>query len=195
VCLRTGRARPAIEPRMTYDGDETPAVLIFIASALLDAVSHGGACTRCERHWRNCIASSGSMPAREPRPLVELHDLCGNDAAAELKATCGAPVADRRIARMHGAGARAALPISCGAAALLPALRPLWTHNDLHASTCCGAMRERSRRGIITWAADRTNAVHDLAHAIERNVWMAGAGRKFFVREEVPVHFSHCARC
>ena len=56
----------------------------------------------------------------------------------------------------------------------LPYLRPLWTHNDFHASnltwsTAAGADAEVA--GILDFGlADRTNAVHDLATAIERNI-------------------------
>ena len=61
---------------------------------------------------------------------------------------------------------------------LLPALPPLWTHNDLHASNLLwsDASDDAQATAIIDFGlADRTNAVHDLAHAIERNIveWLA----------------------
>jgi Ser/Thr protein kinase RdoA (MazF antagonist) len=52
-------------------------------------------------------------------------------------------------------------------------LTPLWTHNDFHASNLTWSGSESSARvmGIIDFGlADRTNAVHDLATAIERNI-------------------------
>ena len=56
-------------------------------------------------------------------------------------------------------------------------LRPLWTHNDFHASNLTwnvsgsGDGEAVEVAGIIDFGlADRTNAVHDLATAIERNV-------------------------
>lgn len=52
-------------------------------------------------------------------------------------------------------------------------LRPLWTHNDFHASnlTWSGGGGDGEVLGIIDFGlADRTNAVHDLATAIERNI-------------------------
>jgi Ser/Thr protein kinase RdoA (MazF antagonist) len=56
----------------------------------------------------------------------------------------------------------------------LPHLPPLWTHNDFHASnlTWNGPGSEDGEvLGIIDFGlADRTNAVHDLATAIERNI-------------------------
>lgn len=61
---------------------------------------------------------------------------------------------------------------------LLPLLAPLWTHNDWHPSNLLwsngGAHAQVA--GVIDFGlADRTNAVHDLAHAIERSVidWLA----------------------
>jgi len=52
-------------------------------------------------------------------------------------------------------------------------LTPLWTHNDFHASNLMwsGDGEDAEVTGIIDFGlADRTNAVHDLATAIERNV-------------------------
>jgi Ser/Thr protein kinase RdoA (MazF antagonist) len=52
-------------------------------------------------------------------------------------------------------------------------LKPLWTHNDFHASNLMwnGDGEDAEITGIIDFGlADRTNAMHDLATAIERNV-------------------------
>lgn len=54
----------------------------------------------------------------------------------------------------------------------LPIFRPLWTHNDFHASNLfwSDASPEAEVTGIIdVGLADRTTALHDLATAIERN--------------------------
>jgi Ser/Thr protein kinase RdoA (MazF antagonist) len=73
-------------------------------------------------------------------------------------------------------------PFHAELAPLLPALDPLWTHNDLHASNLfwsdAGPKSDVTARAtaIIDFGlADRTNAVHDIAHAIERNIveWLA----------------------
>jgi len=61
---------------------------------------------------------------------------------------------------------------------LLPSLPPVWTHNDWHASNLMWSDGGANARvvGVIDFGlADRTNAVHDLAHAIERNIvdWLA----------------------
>ena len=73
------------------------------------------------------------------------------------------------------------LPFTPSLAPLLPALAPLWTHNDLHASNLfwsdAGPSESHAHAtAIIDFGlADRTNAVHDIAHAIERNIveWLA----------------------
>jgi len=64
-------------------------------------------------------------------------------------------------------------PFHAGLKPLLPALRPLWTHNDLHASNLLWSDAGDNARAVTVidfGLADRTNAVHDLAHAIERNI-------------------------
>ena len=56
---------------------------------------------------------------------------------------------------------------------LLPGLKPLWTHNDPHASNFLWSDASDNARavGVIDFGlADRTNAVHDLAQSIERNI-------------------------
>jgi Ser/Thr protein kinase RdoA (MazF antagonist) len=78
---------------------------------------------------------------------------------------------------------------------LLPSLDPLWTHNDLHASNLFWSDSSSTAHAtsVIDFGlADRTNAVHDLAHAIERNIieWLVlmndpPAG------DRVPVHLNH----
>ena len=52
-------------------------------------------------------------------------------------------------------------------------LEPLWTHNDFHASNLTWSETGPNAQvcGIIDFGlADRTNAVHDLATAVERNI-------------------------
>jgi Ser/Thr protein kinase RdoA (MazF antagonist) len=59
----------------------------------------------------------------------------------------------------------------------LRALPPLWTHNDLHASNILWTDDPNPRAAAIIdfGLADRTNAAHDLAQTIERNIvdWLA----------------------
>lgn len=78
---------------------------------------------------------------------------------------------------------------------LLPALKPLWTHNDLHASNLFWTNTGQDARAtaVIDFGlTDRTNAVHDLALALERNVveWL-DLVRDPAHLEDVPVHLDH----
>ena len=78
---------------------------------------------------------------------------------------------------------------------LLPVLAPLWTHNDLHGSNILwsDAGDNAQARTVIDFGlADRTNAVHDLAHAIERNIveWLVLVASPAHP-EAVPVHLDH----
>jgi Ser/Thr protein kinase RdoA (MazF antagonist) len=78
---------------------------------------------------------------------------------------------------------------------LLPALKPLWTHNDWHASNLLWSDASDAARAVAVidfGLADRTNAVHDLAQTIERNIveWLdliEDSARK----EGVRVHIDH----
>ena len=78
---------------------------------------------------------------------------------------------------------------------LLPSLAPLWTHNDLHASNLFWSDATTTARAasVIDFGlADRTNAVHDLAHAIERNIieWLVLMNDPT-AGECVPIHLDH----
>jgi len=78
---------------------------------------------------------------------------------------------------------------------LLPALAPLWTHNDWHASNLLWSDPGANANPVAVidfGLADRTNAVHDLAHAIERNIvdWLALVNDPGHP-ENVAVHYDH----
>ena len=78
---------------------------------------------------------------------------------------------------------------------LLPRLTPLWTHNDMHASNLLWSDPGADAEAIAVidfGLSDRTNAVHDLAQAIERSVigWLALVDRPD-QPEDVRVHYDH----
>jgi len=78
---------------------------------------------------------------------------------------------------------------------LLPSLAPLWTHNDWHPSNLLWSDAGANARAIAVidfGLADRTNAVHDLAHAIERSIvdWLALVNDPAHP-EHVSVHYDH----
>ena len=78
---------------------------------------------------------------------------------------------------------------------LLPQLEPLWAHNDLHASNLFWSDHSDTARAtaVIDFGlADRTNAIYDIALAIERNIveWLALKPENED-ENEVPVHYEH----
>jgi Ser/Thr protein kinase RdoA (MazF antagonist) len=87
------------------------------------------------------------------------------------------------------------LPFHEELAPLLPQLKPLWTHNDLHGSNLFWSGRgpRATATAVIDFGlCDRTNAVHDLAHAIERSVveWLTLVNASA-ISADVPVHMDH----
>ncbi len=77
----------------------------------------------------------------------------------------------------------------------LSTLQPLWTHNDLHPSNLfwSDASEQSHATAVIDFGlSDRTNAIHDLAHAIERSIveWLALVQRPDDP-ERVPIHLDH----
>jgi Ser/Thr protein kinase RdoA (MazF antagonist) len=86
-------------------------------------------------------------------------------------------------------------PFDAELRSLLSALAPIWTHNDGHASNFfwSDAGRGSDVTAVIDFGlCDRTNAVHDIAHAIERGIveWLALVNDPAHP-ERVPVHFEH----
>lgn len=78
---------------------------------------------------------------------------------------------------------------------LLPSLAPLWSHNDLHASNLFWSdtgPHAHATSVIDFGLSDRTNAIHDLAQAIERNIvgWLTLMNDPEF-GDQVPVHLDH----
>ncbi len=174
---------------------------------------------RCAQHAeaageamaRTHAAAEGfDAPRRKTQPLVASFTIFSapNPAAAMEKYLTARPALATN-ARVWACAAQALellSPFHAQLAPLLEELAPLWTHNDLHASNllwsnagCTSsdmtAQSDSGRRvtAIIDFGlADRTSAVHDLAHAIERNIveWLALVAKPS-APDEVPVHFDH----
>ena len=144
-------------------------------------------------------AGGFSAPRRKPRPLVAGFTIFATENPnAELDRYLAARLALAEDADARSGGTQALellAPFHAQLLPLLPALPPLWTHNDLHASNLLwsDAGPDARATAIIDFGlADRTNAVHDLAQAIERNIveWLAlveDSARP----EDVPVHLDH----
>lgn len=160
--------------------------------AAAHAFSAGQALARFHR-----AAQDFAAPARKPRPLVASFTIFAArdpfEAMAHFLGRCRS-LASHKGARVCAAEAIDILtPFHAELAPLVPALQPLWTHNDLHASNLFWGDRSSDARvtAIIDFGlADRTNAVHDLAHAIERNIveWLALVQD---TKQPLAVHLDH----
>ena len=146
------------------------------------------------------LAARGyDAPARSGRHLVAGFTIFADpDPRAELNRYVNARPALRSYLTKSACAGQAMdllAPFHAELLPLLSALAPLWTHNDLHGSnlfwTDCGPAAQAS--AVIDFGlCDRTNAVHDLAHAIERNIveWLVLVNDPVHP-EKVPVHVDH----
>jgi Ser/Thr protein kinase RdoA (MazF antagonist) len=158
------------------------------------ARSAGAALARLHR-----AAHGFGAPPRKPRPLVASFSIfAATDPDDGLRHYLALrPIlADHPHVRKCAEQALELLaPFHAELHPLLPALDPLWTHNDLHASNAfwSAAGAEAEVTALIDFGlSDRTNAVHDLAQAIERNIieWL------FLVEDptqpdRLAVHYDH----
>jgi Ser/Thr protein kinase RdoA (MazF antagonist) len=186
----------------TYEVHEAPAGVDIYEDALswtpfrsiAHARSAGEALARL-----HLVAQGFDAPRRKTQPLVAGFTIfAADDPGAAMERYLAA-----RPALAHAAVTRASCdeslellaPYHAELLPLLPALKPLWTHNDLHASNLLwsDAGDDAQAVAIIDFGlADRTNAMHDLAQAIERNIveWlelMQDSTRG----EDVRVHIDH----
>jgi Ser/Thr protein kinase RdoA (MazF antagonist) len=186
----------------TYEVHEAPAGADIYRDALswtpfqtaAHARSAGQALARLHR------ASMGfASPRRKPRPMVAGFTIfAAREPGAELECYLAArpALAQESAVRADCEEALELLaPFHGQLLPLLHALKPLWTHNDLHASNLLwsGDGPDARATAIIDFGlADRTNAVHDLAQAIERNIveWLALIEDPAHP-EDVPVHLDH----
>lgn len=123
-------------------------------------------------------ASRGfDAPLRKTQPLVASFTIfAADDASSAMKHYMAArpALADDAVAREGCEEALELLaPFHAQLRPLLSTLRPLWTHNDPHASNFLWSDACDNARAVAVidfGLADRTNAVYDLAQAIERNI-------------------------
>jgi len=140
-----------------------------------------------------------SASRRKVQPLVASFTIfAGSDPAREMSGYLNARPSLAASPTVRACSEQALELLSPFHEELMPhlsALLPLWTHNDLHASNLLWNGTESNARtaAIIDFGlADCTNAVHDIAHAIERNIveWLALVADPEHP-DEVPVHLDH----
>lgn len=144
-------------------------------------------------------AEDFNAPRRKPQPLVASFTIfsSANPASAMDDYLAARPslASHRELRECTREALDLLAPFHAELAPLLPHLTPLWTHNDLHSSNLfwSDASDTAHATAVIDFGlADLTNAVHDIAHAIERNVveWLVlvqGPANP----ELVPIHFDH----
>jgi Ser/Thr protein kinase RdoA (MazF antagonist) len=186
----------------TYEVHEAPAGVDIYEDALswtpFLCLAHAYAAGRALGKLHRA-AESYTAPPRPPRPLIASFTIF---AAADPSAGL------RRYLQAHPALLLDALTQRCSQEALallspfharlqplLPLLAPLWTHNDLHGSNILwsAAGDHAEAAAIIDFGlADRTYAVHDLAHTIERNIveWLEIDADSARI-DNVPIHIDH----
>ncbi len=186
----------------TYEVHEAPAGVDLYEKSLswtpFQTIAHARAAGQALAKLHN--ASEGYDAAqRDSRPLVACFTIFASPEPSRVLTRYleARPALDCNAAvRAHAQEATELLaPFHQELQPLLAALAPLWTHNDLHASNLLwsDAGADAEVTAVIDFGlADRTNVVHDLAHAIERNIveWLVlveDPARP----ERVPVHFDH----
>jgi len=186
----------------TYEVHETPAGVDLYEDALSWTPfrsaqhAHSAGQTLARLHE---AAGKFSSPARKSRPLIASFTIfSGADPFNAMENYLNARPAlavDAATRRDCEQALDLLAPFHAELRPLLPALAPLWTHNDLHASNLFWSDAGAEARAVATidfGLADRTNAVHDMAHAIERNIveWLALTPGQAH-RDDAPVHLEH----
>jgi Ser/Thr protein kinase RdoA (MazF antagonist) len=201
--LAAAAGETAISDReWTYEVHETPEGIDLYEDAIswtpFRSVQH--AQTAGKALARLHLAARGfSASPRKPRPLVASFSIfAATDPGAAMKSYLEARPAlsaDEQTRHACDTALELLIPFHTELSHHLPALTPLWTHNDLHASNLfwSDASDHAQATAIIDFGlADRTNAVHDLAHSIERNIveWLTLVNDPSRP-DAVAVHFDH----
>jgi Ser/Thr protein kinase RdoA (MazF antagonist) len=201
--LATEDDETAIEiEEWTYEAHAVPEGVDLYGDALSWTPFRSGAHARSAGRalaQLHCAAQGFDAPNRKPRSLVASFTIfAARDAEMEMDRYLDARpllAADGLTLKCCGEALELLRPYHAELLPLLPSLPALWTHNDLHASNLFWSDSGSDARATATidfGLADRTNSVHDLAHAIERNIveWLALVQNPERP-EDVPVHLGH----
>jgi Ser/Thr protein kinase RdoA (MazF antagonist) len=186
----------------TYEVHEVPAGLDLYEDALswtpFRSVQHARSAGEMLARL-HIAAESYDVPTRTRRPLVASFTVFASDdplqAFESYVSARPALHQDEQTRRDFEEAVSLLLPFHEELKPLLTQLQPLWTHNDLHASNLfwSNTSAQASATSVIDFGlADRTNAVYDLAQAIERNMvdWLV-LMRDDNRGENVGVHLDH----
>jgi Ser/Thr protein kinase RdoA (MazF antagonist) len=186
----------------TYEVHDLPTGIDLYKDAIswtpFQSAEHARSAGKFLAHM-HLAAASYVAPPRKIQPLVAGFTIFASSSPAvaldQYLAARPALTHDHQTHRDSEQALNLLAPFQAELKPLLPLLPPLWTHNDLHASNLFWsdpAANARATSAIDFGLADRTNVVHDLAHAIERNIieWL------FLMKDptsgdQVPVHLDH----
>lgn len=146
------------------------------------------------------LAAEGfNAPRRKPQPLVASFTIFAEqDARTALEGYLAERPALGSSRKVRECCEQALLllePFHAQLRPLLPALGSLWTHNDLHCSNLLWSDVSDAAQATAIFdfgLADQTNAVHDIANAIERNMvdWLQLVADPAHP-DDVAVQFNH----
>jgi Ser/Thr protein kinase RdoA (MazF antagonist) len=201
--LATSSGNTAVETReWTYEVHAIPAGVDLYEDAIswtpFRSVDHARSAGEMLAGL-HVAAADYKAAARKPRPLVSSFTIfASDDPAKKLREYLAArPQLNQDLAAQRDCEEALDLlaPFQNELEPLLPSLPALWTHNDLHASNLFwsdASLHSRATSVIDFGLSDRTNAIYDLAQAIERNIvgWLV-LMRDPESGEEVPVHLEH----
>jgi Ser/Thr protein kinase RdoA (MazF antagonist) len=186
----------------TYEIHEVPAGIDVYEEALSWTPFRSAAHARSagETLARLHLASQGyDAPRRKPRPLVASFTIFAdenpNAGMRDYLAARSALAEDATTRQSCNHALELLAPFHAELSPFLPELDPLWTHNDLHASNLMWSDASDNAQAVAVidfGLADRTNAVHDVAQAIERNIveWL-DLTPQFTQQADVRVHLDH----
>jgi Ser/Thr protein kinase RdoA (MazF antagonist) len=201
--LATAEGETAIESgQWSYEVHEVPNGVDLYADALswtpFFSTSHAYSAGQAQAQLH--LAAQGfNAPRRAPRPLVAGFTIfaAANPTAEAARYLAARPAlaGDPDARRGCDEALELLAPFHAALLPLLPALPSLWTHNDLHASNLLWSDAGHNAQAVALidfGLADRTNAVHDLAQAIERNIveWLELPADSDQTKN-VPVHLDH----
>lgn len=186
----------------TYEVHDLPSGIDLYEDAISWTAFRSAEHARSAGHFlarMHLAAKSFTAPPRKIQPLVASFTIFASpDPPATLQQYLAARPAiahDAQTLRDAEEALHLLTPFQAELKPLLPSLAPLWTHNDLHASNLFwsdSTPHARATSVIDFGLADRTNAVHDLAHCIERNIveWLI-LMNDHAAGDRVPVHLEH----
>ncbi len=186
----------------TYEVHEAPDGVDIYQDALSWTPFRSTAHARSAGEALACLhlaAQGFDAPSRKTQPLVAGFTIFAAEdpkVAMESYLAVRPALAHAAVTRINCDEALELLaPFHAELLPLLPSLKPLWTHNDLHASNLLwsDASDDAQAVAVIDFGlADSTNTVHDLAQAIERNIveWLE-LMQDSACGEDVPVHIDH----